>query len=61
MMVSEAPGSAALAAQGRKRGPSVLERLRKEEEAAADAAACTRPRKRCKVVAQSGGIMGSLT
>ena len=61
MVSLEAPGSAALAAQGRKRGPSVLQRLRKEEEAAARAAAaaCTRPRKRCKIVAQAGGMASS--
>ena len=61
MVSLEAPGSAALAAQSRKRGPSVLERLRNEEEAAASAAvaACTRPRKRRKLVVQAGGIGSS--
>ena len=48
-------GSAVKAAQGRKRGPSVLERLRAEEVAAAQeaAAASVRSMKRRKTVAAS--------
>jgi len=55
MALSQAPGSAALAAQGRKRGPSVLERLRAEEDVAAQeaAAASARSVKRRKTVAAS--------
>ena len=50
---TQAPGRAALAAQGRKRGPSVLERLRAEEDVAAQEAAAASPRsvKRRKTVA----------
>ena len=56
------PRSAALAAKHRQRGPSVLERLRADEEAAAekDAAASVRATKRLKTVAtaceSSGGM-----
>ena len=54
MAFSQAPGSAALAAQGRKRGPSVLERLRAEEDAAQEAAAASaRAFKRHKTMAAS--------
>ena len=54
MALSQAPGSAALAAQGRKRGPSVLERLRAEEDAAQEAAAASaRAFKRHKTMAAS--------
>jgi len=66
MMVSSVvPSSAVEAAQGRKRGPSVLDRLRAEEQAAAEqaAAASARSRKRRKTtvevaseVASNGGM-----
>ena len=61
MASSEPLGSAALAAQGRKRGPSVLERLRAEEDVAAQeaAAASVRSMKRRKTVAASEVSMAS--
>ena len=54
------PRSASLAAKHRQRGPSVLERLRAEEEAAAEKATAARATKRLKTVAtaceSSGGM-----
>ena len=58
------PRSAALVAKYRQRGPSVLERLRAEEDAAAEkaTAASVRATKRLKTVAtaceSSGGMVG---
>ena len=63
MMVSSVVPSSAVeaAAQGRKRGPSVLDRLRAEEQAAAEqaAAASARSRKRRKTTVEAASEMAS--
>ena len=57
------PRSAALAAKHRQRGPSVLERLRADEEAAAekDAAASVRSAKRRKTVEVASEVASTAT